>query len=140
MVRAAFRYGRYWSESFDAGTDCYGSPIIYLESHDCRLHRRRLPQWLRYYGRVMNLGNFSDMFFIVVLALIIFGPKRLPEMARQLGKALSEFKRASNEFKAQLETEMRQIEIEEALRKEKDALAKTITAPPGTLESAAENP
>ena len=59
----------------------------------------------------MNLG-FSEMAFIFVLALIIFGPKKLPEIGRQIGKALGEFKRASNEFKWQLEAEMRQIEAE----------------------------
>ncbi len=59
----------------------------------------------------MNLG-FSEMFFIFLLALILFGPKKLPEIGRQLGKALSEFKRASNEFKYQLESEMRQIDTE----------------------------
>ncbi len=59
----------------------------------------------------MNLG-FSEMAFIFILALIIFGPKKLPEIGRQIGKALAEFKRASNEFKWQLEAEMRQIEAE----------------------------
>ncbi|MGZ4815166.1 MAG: TatA/E family twin arginine-targeting protein translocase [Terriglobales bacterium] len=59
----------------------------------------------------MNLG-FTEMAFIFILALIIFGPKKLPEIGRQIGKALAEFKRASNEFKWQLEAEMRQIEAE----------------------------
>ncbi len=63
-----------------------------------------------YHGR-MNLG-FSEMLFIFLLALIIFGPKKLPEIGRQIGKALAEFKRASNEFKYQLESEMRQLENE----------------------------
>ena len=66
------------------------------------------------------------MMFIFLLALILFGPKKLPEIGRQVGKALAEFKRASNEFKAQLETEMRQIEVEEALKKEKEALKQTL--------------
>ena len=57
----------------------------------------------------MNLG-FPEMLFIFVLALIIFGPKKLPEIGRQIGKAMAEFKRASNEFKYQLESEMRQLE------------------------------
>src|SRR5512146_3065533 len=59
----------------------------------------------------MPLG-FTEMLFIFVLALIIFGPKKLPEIGRQLGKALAEFKRASNEFKYQLDAEMRQLEAE----------------------------
>ncbi len=78
----------------------------------------------------MNLG-FSEMAFIFILALIIFGPKKLPEIGRQIGKALAEFKRASNEFKWQLEAEMRQIEAEatrERLIKESKA-----TEPPPSI-------
>ena len=59
----------------------------------------------------MNLG-MSEMIFIFILALIMFGPKRLPEIGRQLGKFLNEFRRASNEFKAQVEAEMQKIEAE----------------------------
>ena len=54
-----------------------------------------------------------EMIFIFVLALLLFGPKKLPELARQLGKAMAEFKKASNEFRSQLETEMMNIELEE---------------------------
>ena len=60
----------------------------------------------------MNLG-MPEMIFIFLLALVIFGPRKLPELGRQLGKALAEFKKASNEFKNQLETEMMNIELEE---------------------------
>jgi sec-independent protein translocase protein TatB len=73
----------------------------------------------------MNLG-FGEMFFIFLLALIIFGPKKLPEIGRQIGKALSEFKRYSNDFKYQLESEVRHWEIEETLRKETEALKESI--------------
>lgn len=52
------------------------------------------------------------MIFIFVLALIIFGPKKMPEIGRQIGRALAEFKRASNEFKAQIETEIQQMEVD----------------------------
>ena len=48
------------------------------------------------------------------MALLIFGPKKLPEIARQVGKALNEFKRASNEFKAQIESEISQLDMETA--------------------------
>ena len=47
-----------------------------------------------------------DMLFILLLALILFGPKRLPEIARQVGKFVAEFKRASNDFKYQLQVEI----------------------------------
>jgi Tat protein translocase TatB subunit len=59
----------------------------------------------------MNLG-FSEMLFLFLLALIIFGPKKMPEIGRQIGKALNDFKRASNEFKAQIEQEISNLEIE----------------------------
>jgi TatA/E family protein of Tat protein translocase len=59
----------------------------------------------------MNLG-FSEMIFIFFLALIIFGPKKLPEIGRQIGKALNEFKRASNEFKAQIESEINNLDAD----------------------------
>jgi TatA/E family protein of Tat protein translocase len=61
-----------------------------------------------YHGR-MNLG-MPEMIFLFVLALIIFGPRKLPEIGRQVGRALNEFKRASNEFKAQIETEISNLE------------------------------
>jgi TatA/E family protein of Tat protein translocase len=63
----------------------------------------------------MNLG-MPEMIFIFLLALVLFGPRKLPELGRQLGKALAEFKKASNEFKNQLETEMMNIELEERAR------------------------
>jgi Tat protein translocase TatB subunit len=60
----------------------------------------------------MNHMGFSETIFLFLLALLIFGPKKLPEIARQVGKALNEFKRASNEFKSQLASEISQLEME----------------------------
>ena len=60
----------------------------------------------------MKRMGFSETIFLFFLALIIFGPKKLPEIARQVGKALNEFRRASNEFKAQIESEISQLEME----------------------------
>jgi Tat protein translocase TatB subunit len=68
----------------------------------------------------MNLG-MPELIFIFLLALVVVGPKKLPELARQLGKYMAEFKRASNEFRNQLETEMMNIELEERAKKEKEA-------------------
>lgn len=59
---------------------------------------------------LMNLG-MPEMIFIFLLALIIFGPKKLPEIGRQLGKALNEFKRASNEFRSQIESEINRLDV-----------------------------
>src|SRR5580700_3770282 len=63
-------------------------------------------------GSMMKRMSFSETIFLFFLALIIFGPKKLPEIARQVGKYLNEFKRASNEFKAQIEQEIAHLEVE----------------------------
>jgi sec-independent protein translocase protein TatB len=57
--------------------------------------------------------SFSETIFLFFLALIIFGPKKLPEIARQVGKMMNEFRRASNEFKAQIEQEIAHLEVQE---------------------------
>ena len=64
----------------------------------------------------MNLG-FPEMLFLFLLALLLFGPKKLPEIGRQIGRGLAEFKRASNELKGQLENEMRLLEAEDREKK-----------------------
>src|ERR1700743_619493 len=61
----------------------------------------------------MTFG-FSEMIFIGVLALLLFGPKRLPEMARTLGKLMAEFKKASNQFQGQFQEEIRKFDLEAA--------------------------
>ncbi len=73
-----------------------------------------------HYDEPMNLG-MPEMIFIFLLALVVVGPKRLPGLARELGKWVAEFKRASNEFKNQLETEMMNIELDERARKDTEA-------------------
>lgn len=50
--------------------------------------------------------SFTEIFFIMVLALLIFGPKRLPEIGRTIGKAIGEFRRASSDFKRSVEVEL----------------------------------
>jgi sec-independent protein translocase protein TatB len=54
--------------------------------------------------------SLPDTIFIFGLALVVFGPKKLPEIGRQLGKLVFEFRRASNEFKMQIEEELRSAE------------------------------
>jgi sec-independent protein translocase protein TatB len=54
--------------------------------------------------------HVGDTIFIFCLALIIFGPKKLPEIGRQIGKLMVEFRRASNDFKMQIEEELRAAE------------------------------
>jgi Sec-independent protein translocase protein TatA len=64
---------------------------------------------LPHYDEAMS---FSDTIFLFFLALILFGPKKLPGMARQAGRLLADLRRASNEFKSQIETEIAHLETE----------------------------
>lgn len=57
-----------------------------------------------------RMPSFADSIFLFVLALLLFGPKKLPVLARELGKWVGEFRRASNEFKMQMEDELRASE------------------------------
>src|SRR3954454_246477 len=61
--------------------------------------------------------HFMDSIFIFGLMLVLFGPKKLPEIARQAGKLMMEFRRASNEFKMQMEDELRADEQAERQKK-----------------------
>jgi sec-independent protein translocase protein TatB len=67
--------------------------------------------------------SLPDTIFIFVLALIIFGPKKLPEIGRQIGRLVGEFRRASNEFKFQIEEELRQVDWSDK-RTERQTIAK----------------
>ena len=51
--------------------------------------------------------GMPELIIIFVIALIIFGPRKLPELGRSLGKSIAEFKKASNELKSTLEEEIR---------------------------------
>jgi sec-independent protein translocase protein TatA len=61
----------------------------------------------------MDFGFSGELFFIMILALIFFGPKKLPELARTWGKFMAEFKRASNEFQGQIHDEIRNLELDQ---------------------------
>jgi sec-independent protein translocase protein TatA len=75
-----------------------------------------------------SLG-MPELIIIFVVALIIFGPRKLPELGRSLGRSLNEFKRASNELRNTLEEEVRVDEQREAIRK------REAVPVPGTPES-----
>ena len=55
----------------------------------------------------MGLDNPLHIAFLLVILLLVFGAKRLPELGRSLGKSLAEFKKASNELRSTLEEEIR---------------------------------
>jgi TatA/E family protein of Tat protein translocase len=78
--------------------------------------------------------GMPELIIIFVIALIIFGPRKLPELGRSLGKSLSEFKRASNELKSTLEEEIRLDEQRANLEASKAAsAAATAAAPPAPV-------
>ena len=60
----------------------------------------------------MGPVGWQEMVIIFIVALVLFGPRKLPELGRTLGKAITEFRRASNELKSTFEREMQQIERE----------------------------
>jgi sec-independent protein translocase protein TatB len=76
-----------------------------------------------------SLG-MADSLILMVLALVVFGPRRLPQIGRQIGKLMYEFRKASNDFKFQMEEELRNSEDAERRKKEEDRLrAMALEAP-----------
>jgi sec-independent protein translocase protein TatB len=83
----------------------------------------------------VRLASFGvgDTLLIVVIALIVFGPKKLPEISRQIGKLLYEFRKASNDFKFQIEEELRAAEQAERQKQLNAQAANPQPATPVTL-------
>ncbi len=79
--------------------------------------------------------SFSETIFLFLLALIVFGPKKLPEIARQAGRLLAELRRASNEFKSQIETEIAHLEVEKS-----QTVLPPVRPPQGAVASLSLNP
>lgn len=66
--------------------------------------------------------GWQETVFIFFLALLLFGPKKLPELGRTIGKAMTEFRRASSELKATFDREMRTLEQETEIKELKEAV------------------
>jgi sec-independent protein translocase protein TatB len=66
----------------------------------------------------------------MVLALVVFGPRRLPQIGRQIGKLMYEFRKASNDFKYQMEEELRNAEEADRKKKEEARLSTLALAAP----------
>lgn len=61
--------------------------------------------------------GFPELLLILAIALMVIGPRRLPDIARALGRALGEFKRATDEFKQTINEETRSLDIREQIIK-----------------------
>lgn len=82
------------------------------------------------------MPSLGDSAFIILLGLLLFGPKGLAQIARQLGKLMGEFRRASNEFRMQMEEELRVAEQED--RQKKIAAIEAAAPTPPALTSSME--
>ena len=78
--------------------------------------------------------GMPELVLIFVVALLVFGPKKLPEIGKSLGKGLAEFKRASDELKKTIETEIEQGKTEVASIKD------SVASIPASLASAKTEP
>lgn len=87
---------------------------------------------------VANLG-MADSLILMVMALVVFGPRRLPQIGRQIGKLMYEFRKASNDFKFQMEEELRNAEEADRRKKEEERRQQLALAAPAPA-AAAETP
>jgi sec-independent protein translocase protein TatB len=78
---------------------------------------------------VASLGMW-DSLILMVMALVVFGPRRLPEIGRQIGKLMYEIRKASNDFKFQMEDELRKAEDVDRQKKEAERVAALALAAP----------
>src|SRR5437764_8916267 len=87
--------------------------------------------------------SIPHMIVVFIVVLVVFGPQKLPELARSLGKLMAEFRKASTDFKSAFEEEMREME-RQALQAERKKAAEAVAAfsaaaetslPPGTSDS-----
>lgn len=81
-----------------------------------------------------------ELIIILVIALIIFGPRKLPELGRSLGKSLGEFKKASNELRSTLEEEIRVEEQRERQSQTAAATPPSPTPPPPSDDTVSRTP
>lgn len=84
--------------------------------------------------------GMPELMVILVVALVVLGPKRLPEIARALGKGLAEFRRATSDINEELQKAQRAVETEaraaEAARREADAARREAVRKTATTTSA----
>jgi sec-independent protein translocase protein TatB len=72
--------------------------------------------------------GWADSLILMVLALVVFGPRRLPLIGKQIGKLMYEFRKASNDFKFQMEEELRLSEEADRRKKEEEERQRALAA------------
>lgn len=75
--------------------------------------------------------GLPELIIILIVALLVFGPKKLPDLAKSLGKGLAEFKKASEELKTSIESDLRVDLNEETYKPEVSSPAETPASPEG---------
>ena len=90
----------------------------------------------------MNFGFSGEMIFLFFLALILFGPKKMPEIGRQVARFLNEFRRASNEFRSQIESEINSLDSSSNASsvRPRQQILPPLQAPLGSLANRIFNP
>jgi TatA/E family protein of Tat protein translocase len=85
--------------------------------------------------------GMPELIIIMVIALIIFGPRKLPELGKSLGRSINEFKRASSDLQNTLEQEIKLEEQKETQAKARDSVADVGTSPEsgGTVSRSADH-
>lgn len=78
---------------------------------------------------VATLGMWDTM-IVMILALVVFGPRRLPKIGRQIGKLMYEFRKASNDFRFQMEEELRVAEESDRRQREEAERQRALAAGP----------
>jgi sec-independent protein translocase protein TatB len=78
---------------------------------------------------VATLGMWDTM-IVMIMALVVFGPRRLPKIGRQIGKLMYEFRKASNDFRFQMEEELRNAEEADRRQREEAERQRALAAAP----------
>jgi sec-independent protein translocase protein TatA len=91
---------------------------------------------------MFGLG-FPELLLIFVIALIVFGPKKLPDLGRSIGRAMSEFKKASDEFQDTMKSEMQDVKKSvnlDEIKKLEQEIAREETAKKTASETQEQQP
>ena len=90
----------------------------------------------------MNFGFSGEMIFLFFLVLILFGPKKMPEIGRQVARFLNEFRRASYEFRSQIESEINSLDASSnaSHSSPRQQILPPLQAPLGSLANRIFNP